>query len=107
VRFLIDAQLPPALVDWLQNRGYEAQHVFDVGLSRAEDGAVWHASRSGDIIITKDEDFAECTTRLDGPQVVWLRIGNTTNPVLLDWLDARWAEVIRFIDEGNPLIEVR
>jgi predicted nuclease of predicted toxin-antitoxin system len=49
VRFLVDAQLPPALVDWLQKKGYQAQHVFDAGLSRAEDGAVWdHASRSGD-----------------------------------------------------------
>jgi len=59
VTFLIDAQLPPALASWLIQQGHTAQHVDD-GLRNADDMVIWnHASESGAIVITKDEDFAE------------------------------------------------
>jgi len=41
VRLLVDAQLPPALARWLTAQGHEAQHVFDVELTNAPDGAIW------------------------------------------------------------------
>jgi predicted nuclease of predicted toxin-antitoxin system len=57
VIFLIDAQLPPALASWLIQQGLTAQHVDDLGLRTADDVAVWnHASASGAVVITKDED---------------------------------------------------
>lgn len=30
MRFLVDAQLPPALCDWFREQGYHAEHVHDV-----------------------------------------------------------------------------
>ena len=30
-RFLVDAQLPPALARWLTAHGHPSQHVFDFG----------------------------------------------------------------------------
>ncbi len=38
MKFLVDAQLPPALVQWLSGEGHEATHVEDEGLLDAEDG---------------------------------------------------------------------
>jgi predicted nuclease of predicted toxin-antitoxin system len=35
MRFLIDAQLPPALVPWLAAKGHQARHVIDCGLGRS------------------------------------------------------------------------
>jgi predicted nuclease of predicted toxin-antitoxin system len=32
MRFLVDAQLPPALARWLAAQGHEAAHVGDLGL---------------------------------------------------------------------------
>jgi|GEM_PF-1744798 len=32
MRFLVDAQLPPALVQFLIKSGNEAEHVFELGL---------------------------------------------------------------------------
>lgn len=32
MRFLVDAQLPPALARWLTERGHDAVHVLDLGL---------------------------------------------------------------------------
>jgi predicted nuclease of predicted toxin-antitoxin system len=59
VKFLIDAQLPPALAAWLREVGHHAVHVEDVGLREATDGPIWeHALRMAAAIITKDEDFA-------------------------------------------------
>lgn len=58
MRFLVDAQLPPALARWLIEKGHEAQHVGDTGLQAASDGAIWdYAAREGAVIVTKDEDL--------------------------------------------------
>jgi hypothetical protein len=38
---------------------------------------------------------------------VWLRIGNRTNRVLFAWLEPLWPEVIRQLQEGQHIIEVR
>lgn len=107
--FLIDAQLPPALAGWLTQQGHTAQHVDELGLRNADDIAIWnHASGSGAIVVTKDEDFAERTARTTtGPVIVWLRIGNATNRALMQWLSPRWEEVVDHLNTGDRLIEVR
>jgi predicted nuclease of predicted toxin-antitoxin system len=107
--FLVDAQLPPALAHWLQLQGHAAQHLEDLGMRDAEDAMVWnHAASSGATIVTKDEDFAERAARdTSGPIVVWLRVGNTTNQALLEWLAPRWLDVVMLLDAGNRIIEVR
>ena len=43
MRFLVDAQLPPALARFLASLGEEAIHVLDAGLLEADDG--------GDLVI--------------------------------------------------------
>jgi predicted nuclease of predicted toxin-antitoxin system len=40
VRFLVDAQLPPALARKLAGRDHVAEHVADVGLLAAADSAI-------------------------------------------------------------------
>ena len=107
--FLVDAQLPPALANWLTQQRHTAQHVDDLGLRDAEDVVIWNWALSSEaIVITKDEDFAERTARIaSGPVIVWLRIGNSTNRALLEWLEPRWTQVTLLLDAGNRLIEVR
>ena len=54
MRFLIDAQLPPALARWLTSKGQEAQHVADVGLVSAPDKEIWnYALAAGAVIVSK------------------------------------------------------
>ncbi|MGH9949086.1 MAG: DUF5615 family PIN-like protein [Pyrinomonadaceae bacterium] len=109
MKFLVDAQLPPGLAGWLNEKGHAATHVNEIFLTAAEDSEIWdHALKSGSIIITKDEDFSERLSRTtDGPVVVWLRIGNATNRNLFQWLDPRWESVMQLLEAGNRLIEVR
>ena len=55
MKFLIDAQLPPALAEWLRQAGYESQSVRDAGLRDAEDFMIWqYAQTHGWVILTKD-----------------------------------------------------
>ncbi|MFT3745759.1 MAG: DUF5615 family PIN-like protein [Pyrinomonadaceae bacterium] len=109
MKFLVDAQLPPGLARWLSERGHVSQHVMDLGLDAANDSVIWdEALRSGLIIITKDEDFAERTARsIHGPVIVWLRLGNTTNRALFAWFEPRWDDIIELLELNHRLIEVK
>lgn len=109
MRFLVDAQLPPALARFLEEHGHEARAVREVGLREADDAAIWEfAEREGWIIVTKDEDFPERSLNSrTGPQIVWLRIGNSTKRVLLAWFAPLLPDVLREITAGHRIVEVR
>ena len=109
MRFLVDAQLPSAFANWLAARGYEAKTVRDLGLWEANDAAIWSAAKNGEwIVITKDEDFVEFVLQVEsGPQVVWLRIENCTNPTLFVWMEHLWVNVVRALESGRRVVEVR
>ena len=84
MRFVTDAQLPPALARQLRSEGHEASHVNEIGLGAAADSDLWaHASAAGAVLVTKDEDFADLARReATEPAVVGIRLGNTTNKAL-------------------------
>ena len=108
MRFLVDAQLPPALAGWLVKSGHDSIPLVAVGLRDANDAAIWEfAKRNDRIIVTKDDDFADraVNARL-GPQVLWLRIGNCTNDVLFAWLEPLLPQILAKLAEGSRLVEV-
>ena len=109
MRFLVDAQLPPALARWLGERSLSATAVRDVGLRESDDGSIWNfATEGGWTVITKDEDFvARCVGNPAAPAVVWLRLGNCTNRVLFVWLEPFPPEILHRLKDGEKLIEVR
>ena len=109
MRFLIDAQLPPALARFIESQGLESRAVREVGLREAEDEVIWTFAASEQwVVITKDEDFVErVLARQSGPQIVWLRLGNCTNRVLLALLQPIFADVLRELETGSRIVEVR
>lgn len=71
MRFIVDAQLPPALAVWLRSRGHAADHVRDLGLAvQADEKIVELAVAVNAIIITKDSDFAHLSSVTPGCKVV-------------------------------------
>lgn len=109
MRFLVDAQLPPALARWLGDHSCAASPVRELGLRESDDGSIWNFATGGDwIVVTKDEDFvARCIGKPDAPSVVWLRIGNCTNRMLFLWLEPLLPEITLRLSQGEKLIEVR
>nr|WP_294507784.1 DUF5615 family PIN-like protein [uncultured Rhodopila sp.] len=108
MKFLVDAQLPPALARWLTAKGLPAEHVGDSGMQASPDAAIWeYALREGAAIVTKDEDFAQRKHMAEtGPVVVWIRLPNTRRRDLLVWFDAVLPDVLAAMERGDTLIEV-
>ncbi len=108
MRFLIDAQLPPALARWLADQGFEAEHVSERNLQTASDRQIWdYAVASKAVIITKDEDFSQRRALVtDGPAIVWIRLPNSRRRDLLVWFDKALPGIVGALQDGETLIEV-
>jgi predicted nuclease of predicted toxin-antitoxin system len=109
LRFLIDAQISPGLTQALRGLGHAAEHVFELGLADAPDSDVWQrAVRNSAVVVTKDIDFAiRRRASRTGPVAVWIRFGNTTKHALLKRLLPIIPVIVRAIEAGETLIEVR
>lgn len=109
MKFLVDAQLPPALARWIASQGHHAVHIFDLGLHTADDPVVWRCAEADDsIIVTKDEDFVDRWLLSNEPvRLAWLRKGNCSTRALLEWLQPLWAETVKRLEQGEKLIELR
>ena len=76
----------------LPHEGYPADHVSDLGTGPATDSQIEaEARRLGAVIWSKDVDFAERARLKPGLQVVWIRLGNTTDAALRARLAAALA----------------
>jgi predicted nuclease of predicted toxin-antitoxin system len=108
MRFLVDAQLPPALARWLTAAGHDAEHVGDVGLGSAQDQAIWaYALGVGAVVVSKDEDFAQRKVLENaGPTIVWIRLPNTRRRELLVWFEGVLPDILEALERGETLIEV-
>lgn len=108
MRFLVDANVPPVLAAWLRERGHAADHVSDTGEASRTDTQIWReAISAGCILVSKDEDFARRRSVSSvGPQVVWIRFGNTRRIALLSHLERVWPQLEAAVQRGEPLIEV-
>ena len=108
MRFLVDAQLPPALARWLAAKGHDARHVADVGLAAAPDKTIWeYAITAGAVLISKDEDFAQRKAlEAAGPAVVWIRLPNTRKHELLTWFERMLPMIVHALERGETLIEL-
>lgn len=109
MRFLVDAQLPPALAWMLAKRGHIAEHVTDIGPADLPDRELWQYAIANDaVLITKDEDFAALLLmRGPSPVIVWIRIPNTRRQALLAWFEPLIDNIVELVESGNRLIELR
>ncbi len=107
MRFLVDAQLPPALARRIETLGHSADHVFDCGLATASDNAIRaYAAKIGAVIVTKDEDFVVRRVLQEGAPVVWVRIGNTRRAELLRRIEADFPAIVAALERGETLVEI-
>jgi predicted nuclease of predicted toxin-antitoxin system len=109
LKFLVDAQLPPAVARWISSRGHQATHVFDIAMHMAGDAAIWEQAAKDDrVLISKDEDFVDRWLLNAAPiALVWIRKGNCSNDALMIWLEPLWSETIERLEQGERLIELR
>lgn len=103
LKFLVDEQLPQALVRWLVARGHQARHVEDLGMSSTGDAEIATFAKSEDlIVVSKDADFL--WLHAQDPKsfgLILLRLGNCTNSELLRRLDVIWPEIVLAFSAGD------
>jgi predicted nuclease of predicted toxin-antitoxin system len=108
MRFLVDAQLPPALARWIAAKGHDAQHVAEFGMAGAPDRAIWDkASALTSVIVSKDEDFIQLSRAGGGPQIVWVTSGNTSKRALLEMMEKIFPQIVAALEAGERIVEVR
>jgi predicted nuclease of predicted toxin-antitoxin system len=109
VRFLIDAQLPPALARYLRALGHETEHVADAGLAAASDKIVWnHAIATQAVLVSKDEDFVTMRALAGAyaPPIVWVRLGNVTTRALIARLASDLPTLIAALEQGEAIVQL-
>lgn len=107
-RFLVDAQLPPALVRDLRGAVLEARHVARLGAGFLTDQSIWDlACKESWTIVSKDADFVQ-RARLSGAgaAVAWIRLGNTTAKALWASLSPVLPDILDALKRGERLVEV-
>ena len=84
MKLLFDQNLSPFLASRLADIFPDSAHVLDVGLSMADDDAVWNYARANCfIIVSKDSDFHERSVFSGAPpKVIWIRRGNCSTDAI-------------------------
>lgn len=92
----------------MSDAGYEAEHVYDIGMGVVSDRTIWnYALQNKAVIVTKDEDFVSLVSaNLNAPPVVWIRVGNIGKQALLNWMAPMMSRIITEIESGEKLIEI-
>lgn len=108
--FWLDNQLSPAIARWMAERfpDTKAHAIRDLGLADARDLEIFEAAfAAGAIVVSKDADFRELIdSHGDGPQVVWLTCGNTSNARLRTLIEAVWEPLSARLATGARLVEI-
>jgi predicted nuclease of predicted toxin-antitoxin system len=110
MRFLVDAQLSPAIAAWINREfsDHSASSIRSHGLSSAEDAEVIETAKElGAVLITKDFDFVRLQAlRGSPPQIVWVTCGNTSNEVMRSILRTQLTTIVDLLSKGEDLVEL-
>jgi predicted nuclease of predicted toxin-antitoxin system len=109
MKLWIDAQLPPACAVWIADEtGVETCHVRGTRVAGLSDHEIFRSLRNpGDVIVTKDDDFATIVVRFrPPPQVLWIRLGNASNRALRARLLPALPKALSLLRSGETLVEI-
>ncbi len=82
MKFLIDAQLPRRITEWLHAAGFDAVHTLDLPeANRTSDSAIIRlAIKEQRVVVTKDADFVSSFVLSHRPEkLLLISTGNITN----------------------------
>jgi predicted nuclease of predicted toxin-antitoxin system len=104
VKFLVDAQLPKRLSDWLCYKGFDAIHTLDLPQANASSDLtiIEIADQQQRVVITKDADFVDAFHLRKQPQKLLLvTTGNLNNKKLLLLFSENLEKICAALSESN------
>ncbi len=108
MKFIVDAQLPKSLADFLSQYGHEALHTLELpDKNKTTDKQIIELSvKENYIVITKDDDFLETFFLKQQPsKLVLVKTGNISNEELLKIFTIHITK-LENIMSVNSLIEI-
>lgn len=108
MKFLVDAQLPRKLTEYLKYKGLDAIHTLDLpAKNNTSDQEIIEIADAGNrIIITKDYDFYKRKLIDDVPKrLLFVITGNVSNFTLINIFD-RNIDRINNLFKKNQIIEI-
>ena len=109
MKIWLDAQLSPAIMEWIStNFDVAVFSLRDLGLRDAQDKDIFFAARKENaIVMTKDSDFIKLLEQNGTPpKVIWLTCGNTSNTRLKQILFITLKKALDFLESGEQLVEI-
>ena len=108
MRFLLDQNLSPLLVELLAHLGHDAVHVRQLGMSRASDAEIMATARDDNrVVVSGDTDFGELLARTNAASpslVLFRRQGQRRAAELAALLDANLNAVVADLDAGAVVV---
>ncbi|HZH30957.1 MAG TPA: DUF5615 family PIN-like protein [Pyrinomonadaceae bacterium] len=104
----VDAQLSPAIAEWISvTFSVPAVALRDLGLRDETDRAIFFAARgAAAILMTKDSDFLRLLDELGAPpKIIWLTCGNTSNARLRQILTKTFPGALSLL-QSEQLVEI-
>ncbi len=108
MKFLVDAQLPRSLSDFLKSAGYDSIHTIELPKANdTQDNEILKIClEEKRIVITKDSDFLESFLVNKSPEkLILVKTGNIRNEELLNLFKLNLEYICVSIKE-NELIEI-
>ena len=104
MKFLIDAQLPARLAEFLNRAGHDALHT--IGLpdgNRSTDSQIGqHADTESRVVVTKDQDFRDGHLLVRSPRkLLVVATGNITNDALLSLFELHLDAIVSALGEAD------
>jgi predicted nuclease of predicted toxin-antitoxin system len=103
VKFLIDAQLPARLADYLKGAGHEAVHTTELpdGNRATDNQLVQRADAEGRVVVTKDQDFRRSPAGGVAASAALVATGNITNNALLSLFELHLGAIVSSFEEAD------
>ncbi|MDE0471921.1 MAG: DUF5615 family PIN-like protein [Ekhidna sp.] len=108
IKFIVDAQLPKRIADFLIDNGYDSIHTLDLeNKNRTKDKEIIENSiQENRIVIAKDYDFLESFILKEEPQkLIIVKTGNISNNELMKLFSTYLDTIIKMIT-GSNLVEI-
>jgi predicted nuclease of predicted toxin-antitoxin system len=104
VKFLVDAQLPSRLADFLNRAGHDAVHTIALpDGNRSTDSQIAQlADANGRVVVTKDQDFRDGHLLVQSPrQLLVVATGNITNTALLSIFELHLDAIVSALEDAG------
>ncbi len=109
MKFLIDANLPDQLTRVFVEAGYECTHVETILPRYSPDTTIARiANETGAVVVSRDHDYVQFSR--DGMltvPLIWVHLGNMRRAALASAIQSRLPAILRSIEAGERIIEIR